>query len=189
MRSLSEIQAIFARYGGSIDMTDYHINLIGIRHLDSPNKFNDELIYFRFIKSKMELVEIQKGFTTDPGTHYLKNPTNSLGTAILKEGWHKDIWKPGNHKSQYYALVQAKPCTVYRDSNRDDKFNLDKTSTGMYGINLHRANAKLTSKQVDKWSAGCQVLADPNEFNDLMNKVKVAVQHGQKTFSYLLLTV
>ena len=42
----------------------------------------------------------------------------------------------------------------------------------------------MISKIIDKWSAGCQVLNDPKQFNELLNKCK---QSGFSKFTYTLL--
>lgn len=62
--------------------------------------------------------------TTDPSNLNLETPVNNKGCAVLREGVHKALWKIGKHKGQYKALVQANPCQVIRDNNRDDKLIL-----------------------------------------------------------------
>ena len=80
--------------------------------------------------------------TTDPSNLNLETPVNNKGCAVLREGVHKALWKIGKHKGQYKALVQANPCQVIRDNNRDDKIDItDNTDFGMFGINLHRASS------------------------------------------------
>ena len=60
--------------------------------------------------------------------------------------------------------------------------------TGYFGINIHRANEKGTSINVDKWSVGCQVIADYRDFDTLMGYVDAAVSlYGKETiFRYSL---
>jgi hypothetical protein len=86
---------------------------------------------------------------------------NRLGAAILKPGQYEGCWKIGNHRG-YEALVQDKPVIVYRDNNRDNILDVASQNVdihvGVFGINIHRANRNGRSVQVDKWSAGCQVL-------------------------------
>src|SRR5690606_4080192 len=71
--------------------------------------------------------------TTDPGTYWLNNPINRLGTAILKPNQWIDCWQIGNHKGdpKHPALVQVKPVTVWRDSYRDNLITIGtKEETG-----------------------------------------------------------
>lgn len=176
--------------GGNVESTPNYLNLIGIRDLTKVNSFNDTLIWFWLNHDgSIEVRSTKKGFTTDPGLKSLTNPVNCKGCAILKEGWHKNIWTKGKHKNKYAALVQVNPCEVYRDNNKDGNFNLDPTTIdkGLFGINLHKANEKATSVLVDGWSAGCQVVADYVEFTVLMQAVDNALKAGQKYFSYMLL--
>jgi hypothetical protein len=123
--------------------------------------------------------------TTNPGTHWLKNLLNPKGTAVLKPGQYVDSWKLGLHQGKYEALVQAKPVTVYRDGDKDDTAEEQgKEDTGMFGINIHRANPSAISSIIDKWSAGCQVLDNPEQFKTLISSCKTS---NRKLFTYTLL--
>ena len=81
--------------------------------------------------------------------------------------------------------------TVYRDNNRDDVYNLntEKTDTGLYGINIHRATkyAGKKSTQVDKWSAGCQVIASNDDWKEFMSICRKARKRWGNRFTYTLL--
>jgi peptidoglycan hydrolase-like protein with peptidoglycan-binding domain len=131
--------------------------------------------------------------TTDPGTYWLENPMNSAGCAILKTGQYLDTWTIDLHAGKYEALCQrAGEVTVYRDASGDNKLNLDPstTTTGYFGINLHAATQRPdgVSTQVDKWSAGCQVHASANGFDEMMKLAHQQVQKtGLSTFSYTLM--
>ena len=59
-----------------------------------------------------------------------------------------------------------------------------KEDTGIFGINIHRANELVASKNIDKWSAGCQVLNDPKQFRALLDKCEAS---KKKYFTYTLL--
>jgi hypothetical protein len=110
---------------------------------------------------------------------------NPKGTALLKPGQWVDSWKVGMHQGKYEALVQCKPITVFRDKDKDAiAEETAVTDTGLFGINIHRANPKGVSKYIDKWSAGCQVLNDSTQFAELLGKCK---KSGLKTFTYTLL--
>jgi hypothetical protein len=148
------------------------------------NTFDDLLLCiewtgtdFKFTKSKC---------TTEPGTHWLENPMESKGAAILVPGQYLDCWKLGLHQGKYKALVQARRVKVYRDGNRDKVFDEhpETTDDGIFGINIHRANPAGESVQVDKWSAGCQVLANFKDFDDLIVK---AESTKKDLFSYSLI--
>lgn len=168
---------------------DYNLNIFGIRtYPGTVNKFDDVI----GLAYKVNDNWVTKAYaaTTDPGLYWLNNLMNTNGTAILKEGQYRGGWKVGYHKGQYKALVQNKPVTVYRDRNKDNKhdFNEDTLETGLFGINIHRAtaNAGQTSTQVDKWSAGCQVIAAANDFTAFMSIIdKAAAKYGS-VFTYTL---
>jgi hypothetical protein len=168
---------------------DFNVNLVGIRNMRDlqANTFND--VFCIAFKKEGESVLLQYPCTTDPGTYYRLNPINVNGTAILPAGQYFGLWKIGMHQGKYEALVQRLPTVVIRDNNRDANLDL-KARTGaseFIGLNCHRASPTGTSKQVDKWSAGCQVLANNADFDQLMKLVKYAAKHYGNSFTYTLL--
>jgi len=164
----------------------YNLNLVGIRALDrDANTFNDLVGVMYLVRGFW--VSFWFPATTDPGTYWRENPMNIDGVAILKPGQYRGSHKIGTHKG-YRALQQAKPVTVMRDNDGDAKLDeADYEDTGMFGINIHRANAARASSQVDKWSAGCQVIADPAHFNFLMDMVALAAPGWGESFTYTLI--
>ena len=93
------------------------------------------------------------------------------GTAILKAGQYIDSHKIRLHDGRYEALGQNGPVTVIRDYDRDAvlDFNNGREETGSkFGINIHRAKSKGTTRTIDKYSAGCQVFSNADDFDDFM---------------------
>ena len=60
---------------------------------------------------------------------------------------------------------------------------------GVFGINIHRATAKSggTSTRVDKWSAGCQVIAKNSDFKEFMEICHKAKDVWGNSFTYTLI--
>ena len=58
---------------------------------------------------------------------------------------------------------------------------------GMFGINIHHASYHGTSTQVNKWSAGCQVIASIDDFNTLMSLANKSKKQYGNSFTYTLL--
>ena len=174
--TIEELKAKFKELG----YTWYDFQIIGIRSkANLPNVFDDMIA----VVNKDTI----KWFTctTNPGTHWLKNLLNPKGAALLKPNQYVDTWQIGLHQGKYEALVQAKPVEVFRDKDMDEL--AEETSTidkGLFGINIHRASETITSKLIDKWSAGCQVLNNPADFKELLHECKLS---GKKTFTYTLL--
>jgi len=166
---------------------ELNLNIIGIRNTDTKaNSFNDLLCILYQQDEKWQLVSFK--CTTDAGTYYRETPCNVDGTAVLAAMQHRSLWTFGYHQGKYSALVQHKPVAVFRDNNNDNQVDCDSAlQRGYFGINCHRASAKHESKQVDKWSAGCQVLANPNDFNKLMALCHQSSQQWGSTFTYTLL--
>ena len=58
----------------------------------------------------------------------------------------------------------------------------------MFGINIHRAGTFINgSTQIDKWSAGCQVLSKESDFNLLMGLAEKARTLYGNSFTYTLI--
>ena len=116
---------------------------------------------------------------------------NKKGVAILKPGQYRRSHKLRLHRGQYLALGQQNPVTVYRDNNRDDNYDLDesKTDTGLFGINVHRASKYEGKKstQVNKWSAGCQVIAANDDWHCFLDICQQAREVWGNNFTYTLI--
>ncbi len=168
----------------------YKLNIVGIRaNTTVPNKF-DDMIFVFYKDDKNKWVGKAYPATTDTGTYWLKNPMNSKGSALLKEGQYVDSYAVGKHgKTKYTALRQVKPVTVFRDYNRDavlDFYN-GKEDTGIHYINIHRANRTGTTEYVDKNSAGCQVFQNADDFAEFMKMVQKQKELYGNNFTYTLI--
>lgn len=170
------------------DDKNFNLNIVGIRTEDNEvNVFNDWLTCFWNYNDTWNFLKFR--VTTDPGLYWLKNPMNEKGTAILVPDRYKGMWMLGKHRGMYPALVQVKPCTVVRDYDRDDNlsFKSGVRETGLFGINCHRASSKHESIRVDKWSAGCQVFADPDDYRIFLAICQKSVENWGNSFTYTLL--
>ncbi len=169
---------------------DYNLNLIGVRAAaQEPNKFCD---VFNIIYKLRGIWRHEKyPFTSLAGSYWLLNPSRVTGTAILKHDMqYRGMWILGMHKGRYEALVQqGNECTVWRDNNQDIIADYEgPEETGYFGINCHRANEHRQSEIVERWSAGCQVFANPSHFSRLISLAKSQVEAGQGSkFSYTLI--
>lgn len=170
---------------------DYNLNIIGVRSNQDgkvTNAYDDYLvvIYKADNKWKRQVYTI----TTDPGLTYMKNPTNAKGTAILAPGQYRSAYKIDKHNGKYDALCQRlKPVTVYRDNNKDDRYDLlaDKTEKGLFGINIHRSSQWSITQSINGYSAGCQVFNDPNQFSSFMRLCKISAEKYGNSFTYTLI--
>ena len=185
----ADFEKIFARKGYTFfTKGDYNLNIIGVRHKGAKvtNHFDDCLVV---IYNTANEQNVKRVFvcTTLPGKKAMEHPMQIKGTAILKEGQYRGAYKIGYHKGKYKALCQAKPLPVYRDGNKDDKFDLNPLSIdkGIFGINIHKAGDNSTL--VDGWSYGCQVLSKSIDFNALMRLVERSASIYGNSFTYTLI--
>ena len=169
------------------DKRNYNINIVAIRSKENiANTFNDSIHIFWTYNGITN--HLQFPCTTDPGLFYLLNPLNPKGTAIIKEGQYPSVWQYGFHKT-YRALQQINPITLIRDFNRDNKLDYinGTIDTGIYGINCHRADPHTESTKVDKWSAGCVVLQNPEDFDTFITIIKNSIKYCGSKFTFTLL--
>lgn len=168
----------------------YRLWLFGIRSKQNiANSFNDTLGCYYFVDGGW--VSYFWPGTTDPGTYWLENPSYVAGTAILVEGQYLDTWKLDLHQGKYEALCQrAGKVKVYRDGNKDNILDRDPKTIvqGSFGINIHRSSLNGESRDVDKWSAGCQVFKRLADFEKMLKLAHMQKEKtGRETFSYTLL--
>jgi hypothetical protein len=190
VKNFKEIIATAKQKGYTIDTRPYKLNLIGVRNSKATNQdeFDDVLAYFYYDENGKLNGKIAPA-TTDPSTYFLKNPINGQAAGILQSGEYKDAYSIGVHRGKYTALIQTKPVTTIRDSDRDAYINyLAPTTTGLYGINIHHATlGKKNIAIIDKDSAGCQVFRDIDDFNQMMGYAQTSKGKYGNKFSYILL--
>ena len=185
----SQLEALAKKKGYKWFTKPFDLNVWGIRNPASTNLFDDTLAVAFKDQGGNERVFLCP-ITTDPGRHYLQNPINHKGCAILAPGQYLGSHRIGRHQGKYKALVQVKPVIVYRDYNRDGVMNFDRVleDTGLFGINIHRASETNISPAVDKWSAGCQVVQNPIDFLYLLSLVDQQQKYiGSDVVSYTLI--
>lgn len=181
----------------------FNLNIFGIRSIGSQsNKFDDFIGCAYMDKNGKAQVEIYPA-TTDPGNYYLKNPLNKKGTLIMVPGQYRSAYKYGVHGRSgnfpYEALEQVGIMTYVRDNNRDLVINTDlyedpklferNKITGVYKTNIHRASKWKVVRLVERYSAGCQVIQDPHDFDRLMELATNQIKYGNgEYYTYTLLT-
>ncbi len=171
----------------------YDVNIIGVRNSKTKgrvtNAFDDVLTISFKIDGEWQYYEF--ACTTDPGSHWVKNILSEKGVAILRPDQYRGSHKLDLHQGKYLALRQKSNVTVYRDNNRDVKYDLNesKTETGIFGINIHRATGRTGGKstRVDKWSAGCQVIADNDDWHTFLDICQTSREIYGNSFSYTLI--
>ena len=172
---------------------DFDVNIIGVRNTETKGRVTnafDDCVTISYKEDGEWKFHCYKA-TTDPGSHWEKNLLNKKGVAILKPGQYRGSHKLRLHQGKYLALGQQKPVKVYRDNNRDGKYDLleESIDEGLFGINIHRATGRAggTSIRVDKWSAGCQVIADNDDWHQFLDICQTAREIWGNSFSYTLL--
>jgi hypothetical protein len=172
---------------------DLNLNIIGVRNSETEgrvtNAFDDCITLSYKLDGEWKFHCFK--CTTDPGTHWVENLLNPNGVAILKPNQYRGSHKIGLHQGKYEALRQQKSLEVYRDDNQDRIYDCleEDIEKGIFGINIHRATAKTGGKstRVDKWSAGCQVIASNDDFAVFMKICNQAKDLWGNSFTYTLI--
>lgn len=171
----------------------HELNIIGIRaNSTQSNSFDDQILCFWYDARGNLAYRVYK-VSTDPGTYWLNNPMQDLGSAILKGGQYLYTWQlidTARFGFPTKELLQVKPVTIFRDYNRDtvlDFYN-GRETTGIDGINIHVGTTpNATSLEVGQWSAGCQVFAIWAEWVDFIGLVEKHISLYGNSLSYTLL--
>jgi hypothetical protein len=186
---VNKLISFFKHFGYAINTRPYELNIVGLRSpIVRSNSFDDDIhVFFKNDKGHWEHYAWKA--TTDPGTYWLQNPMQPKGTGILAHGNYPKAYRLGMHRGKYLALVQTRPVTVIRDYDRNavlDFYNGNE-ETGYFGINIHHAKSTGTTDKVDRYSAGCQVFADINDFDFFL---RLCAKHQQlygNAFDYTLI--
>ena len=153
--TLEDIISLVKSQGYEIDTRPYKLNVVGVRDtaITEPILFQDEIAYFYYDEYGNLVGGVGRG-TTSPSVYFLENPMNSVSAGILKNGQYKDAYSIGLHRNKYQALVQVKPVTVMRDSDRNSYLDFfAPTQTGLFGINIHHgSNAGASIDKRVSWS-------------------------------------
>jgi len=168
----------------------FNVNIIGVRKSGKVDNLYDDDLYLMYYDTHNEIVIKQYPITTQPGLYYMQSRLGHKdGTFILAPGQYRSAYTVGLHRGQYTALVQRKAVTGYRDNNKDDVYDMkpEKRVEGYFGINIHRSNPYAPSPRIDRWSAGCQVFADPDDYYEFITIILNARSLHGDAFTYTLI--
>lgn len=173
---LNKTRQILKSNGYRLFERPYELNIVAHRgRYVRSNHFDDEIHVF-YKNDQGKWVYHVFPATTDPGQYWLDNPMHPQGTAFLKKGQYLNAYGIGLHQGMYEALVQVEQVTVIRDYNRSGVFNWFESGlpdTGLFGINIHRANEFGTAKTIDHFSAGCLVFAKGSDYDFFMQLARI----------------
>eukprot|EP00898_Chlorokybus_atmophyticus_P003644 jgi/Chlat1/4280/Chrsp29S04373 len=171
------------------------LNLVGVRttiRAHGRDTYEDFIAATYLDSNNRWQLKIWEG-TTRPGAHYLANPLNPAGAAVLLPGQYAETFRLGRHfgrsgEEPYEALVQHRPVRVLRSRKQ---FGLNsRVDQGVFGLNIHRSSKlRQGSNRVGRWSAGCQVFRHSHDFTQFMKLCRAAaLRSGNRAFTYTLLT-
>jgi hypothetical protein len=174
------------------DKGNFNLNIVGVRSKNKRAGKFDDMIYIAYKDGGAEQLFSAK-CTTDPSAHWLKNPLNKKGTAILVPGQYFGAYKIGIHgrswkSGGYPALEQVKPMLYWRDNNKD--YTLDMRGNKYRSVaktNIHRASKWKIEQWVGRYSAGCQVIQNIDKFNKFIYICRIAKKVYGNKFTYTLI--
>jgi hypothetical protein len=170
----------------------YDVNIVGIRNSSTGDKVTnmfDDTLTISYKDEKGVWQYFEWNATTDPGKKSEEEWDKmgiKGGCAQLIPGQYRGVWSIDLHHGKYQALCQRNGnVKVWRDFNKDAIYDHEKTTEGVYGINIHKAGQDST--WVENWSAGCQVFKRVKDFDVFMSICKKAAKIHGNHFSYTLL--
>ena len=166
----------------------YNVNLFSIRSAVDMVDVFDDFLYLVYRDDYKQWRIHQYCVTTQSGLHYLKNPLNKKGAAILVPDQYLGVYAIDYHQGKYKALCQRLgKVKVYRDNNRDGVFDYDVSTIeeGSFGINIHLGGERGENK-VGRWSAGCTVFQHRRDFKEFMRVCTESAKRYGNKFTYTL---
>lgn len=166
---------------------DYNVNIIGVRNSGTGKKVTD--LFDDWLTLSFKIDGVWQFYiwnaTTDPGKAPMLKGNNGTGTARVVPGQYPGSHMVRLHQGKYEALGQKGNISVYRDADKDLEYDIDKITTGVYGINIHKAGQD--SNIISTWSEGCQVFKRVKDFDVFMKICKKAAALGGNSFTYTLI--
>lgn len=166
------------------DPDGHDLNLIGIRSASiEPRRFEDWIAVAYRHGTTWNFFPFPA--STDPGTFWGDRPDRVRGEAVLCPGQHRGLWRPGRYRGAR-ALRQVAPASAWAAVRREhflDPEGMPETTLHS-GVDLVRAPDHDDGK---RWSAGCQVLQDPDHFRFLIALCERARRHRGGALTYTLL--
>jgi hypothetical protein len=139
---------------------DHDVNIVGVRNSDTgnavTNAFDDRITVS--YKENGNWVYKEWIITTDPGKKGVMEYHNAAGVARLVEGQYRGSHHLGLHQGKYEALKQKANVKVYRDPNRDMKYDAIIPSNAPFGTAIFSFN-----------EADTKVLEESNLVGKLLN--------------------
>jgi len=169
---------------------DYDLNIIGVRNVinPQPNRFDDKIIIAYMLDGQW--ITEEADFTTDPGRYWLQKPDYKPCAVYYHPQQARGAYKIGQHRG-YRALKQVQKVKYWRDGDKGEHANYEgHVYKDLIGLNIHRSSLREGgSTYVDKWSAGCQVFQNNNDFQRFLELCDMQIKHlGYRTFTYTLIT-
>jgi hypothetical protein len=176
------IEKVYLAFGKPIGTTkqgavkNFSVRFMAVRYpvnAGNVNHFRD--ILFAAVRENDKWNYYPFSITTSPGAHFLGDVTYSRGGTAnmaspqLSEG----VYKEGQHRGKYTALVQGGNTWYWVDNNRNTLPDILKSTPTMSkpanvklwfaqtGLNMHRASAKNTSSRISGGSGN--VSSDPDK--------------------------
>lgn len=190
------VRELYSSKGYRFRQSRMGLNIFGIRSKESESDKFDDLGGCAWIDSKGDERLFTFKMTTDPGKHWLLTPMNKNGCIIMVPGQYIEVYGKGLHNGEYDCFKQIKPIRYVRDNNKNTKLDFDLYRNpsnlvingfwGNNGTNIHRASKFKIVNLVQKWSAGCQVVQNPKDFDILLGLRDISISYGFKAWDYTL---
>lgn len=194
--SYGAVKRAFLNAGYKFFYSVFDLNIFGVRGCNRNAGEFDDVIGAAFHDGDIGHVKMYRA-TTDPSKKWLLKPLHPNGTIVITTGQYLGVYKKGIHgrswaSGGYPALEQYGNFSYVRDKNFDSVVDIEclPSFKDNAKTNLHRANKWKIVDKIGSYSAGCQVVQDPEDYDDLMVLLDQQIRHlGVNSFSYTLFNI
>ncbi len=195
IKTYEDVKGIYAEKGYIFRTQEMALNLGAIRANNSQSDKFDDLGWCANIEGGQPRIQFF-WLTTDPGKHWLLTPMKADGTIIMVPGQYKEVFGQGKHNGQYECFKQLSPIAYVRDNDKNTELDFslyrdaEKRKKHLFwniaNTNLHRASENKIVQWVGLYSAGCQVVQNPQTFATLMALRYKSELLGYRRWDYTL---
>jgi hypothetical protein len=185
----SLVHRLLLARGYEFDTRDGFINVVALRQFENPDKYDDVILLVSRSGSQARVEQYVA--SCDPGAYFSQNPLTDQGVARLMDGQFK--YRLGTirlvGKVPYQGLVSVAEQRIWRDTNRNDRFDAqDGVASGIFGLHIHAGGS---NSAVGRASAGAQVIRGGKDGEPYRSFIRslTAAPKDQSDFIYTLLTV
>jgi hypothetical protein len=188
--TVAQVEAALQAQGFTVHREKLRLNIVILRRLPGTIDAFDDMLVVVWTDAAGARQLWACRCTADPGKPSRERPKRRDGTAVMAVCQLVDGFAIGDHRpgtpGAYPCFRPQVPVPVLRYTGLDDKVGDPSTSTS---LQIHRASATRESTVVGAWSEACCVVANPKDYDHLLELARAQEATGRQRFTVSLLEV